>query len=258
MRSRIVPTRSLTAMASDKKKTKVKMVCEYDGKDYSGWAKAPTNPKPSIQETIEAAWRKLFPQTTFLSVKTSSRTDSGVHALGQVITIESDMAFGDIEAIPQHRASAAERRRERKQAKKNGSFAYNSDISSAPGTVAEVYKRLNGFLPDDIVMRSSKSVPLSFSAKDHSMRRMYRYEILNGPIRPALGRSYVWYIKHDLDISLMDKAADLLVGTHDMACFCPNSYHPEDNSSTVRSLEVVRRACIFYDEFFKSNLRLSN
>jgi tRNA pseudouridine(38-40) synthase len=224
-----------------KPRTKLKVIVEYDGKDYSGWAKSPSNPKPSIQEKVEAAWLRLFPQTTFLGVKTASRTDSGVSALGQVITIESDIIFGETEALTStDRGTPSDRRKAKKLARHHGTLGYRNDINSSPGTAEELYKRINSFLPDDIVFKSSKLVPLSFSAKDHSKRRMYRYEILSDSIRPAIGRHHVWWIKHPLNVEEMVKTAKMYEGTHDMACFCPKSYQPEDASETMKTIEMVR------------------
>ena len=227
-------------MEAPPKRTKLKLVCEYDGSDYSGWANAPTNIKPSIQGTIEASWRKLFPQTQFLIIKASSRTDAGVHALGQVITIESDISFGSEPVLESgNRPSATERRRNRKAAS-GAKLGKMSHINSEPGTANEASRRLNSFLPSDIVLRSSEEVPLDFCAKERSVRRMYRYEIHNHPIRSALGRLYVWHIKHEMNLELMKQAAELFVGTHDMSCFCPTFYLPKEASKTTKTIEVVR------------------
>ena len=190
-------------MDSSPARTKLKLTCEYDGAEYSGWASSPTNIKPSIHGTIEASWRKLFPQTQFLIIKASSRTDAGVHALGQVVTIESDLAFGEVPVLePENRASASERKR-MKRMNRGAKQGKMSHINSSHGTAEEVSRRLNSFLPADIVLRSSKAVPLDFSAKEHSVRRKYRYEIMNHSIRSAMGRQYHWHIKDPLDVDMM-------------------------------------------------------
>lgn len=248
--------RSSMAVVPPKELSKVKFICEYDGSRYSGWAKAPTNPKKSIYEEIEQAWRKLFPTTSFLSIKSSSRTDAGVHALGQVVTIESDIIFGNVPVLSSSTSSSAHllqaqssnaeniqsmpRPLTKKQQKRVDRQHRKTHINSTPGTAEELYKRINSFLPEDIVFKSSKAVSLDFSAKDHSLRRMYRYEILSHPIRPAIGRNYVWYLKHSLDLDKMTKAAAMFVGTHNMASFCPNFYLPEDSSKHVKKIDQVR------------------
>jgi tRNA pseudouridine38-40 synthase len=221
-------------------RTKLKLICEYDGSNYSGWASSPSNLKKSVQEVVVASWMRLFPQTSFLSVKASSRTDSGVHALGQVVTIESDIVFGTEPVItPGMHKNALANRKARKQAPRpiNGQ---KSHINSEPGRADELYKRINSFLPQDVVFKSSKTVSLNFSAKDHSRRRMYRYEILNHPIRCAIGRSYLWHIKNPMDVAKMTTAAEMLLGTHDMSPFCPTGYLPEDKSKRIKNIEVSR------------------
>jgi len=227
-------------MNADFPPSKLKLICEYDGSDYSGWAKSPSNPKPSVLEKIELAWRKLFPQTTFLSVKASSRTDSGVHALGQVVTIESDIIFGEVPALESgKRLGPSERRRLKKVARSKHSERI-SEVNSESGTAEEAYKRLNSFLPEDVVFKSSKLVPSTFSAKDDSVRRMYRYEIFNHPIRCAIGRKYVWHIKYPLNVEMMGEAAKMLVGKQDLSCFCPKAYQPEDPLKAIKTIESVR------------------
>lgn len=221
-------------------RTKLKLVCEYDGTNYSGWAKSPTNLKPCVHGTIEASWRKLFPQTQFLVVKASSRTDAGVSALGQVVTIESDVDFGDVSALGvRNRPSNAERRLQKISARVAPASS-RSHINSDPGTVEELSRRLNSFLPPDIVLHASTRVPLSFDAKEHSLRRKYRYEILNRKIRSAIGRKHVWHVKDELDMDAMQRAAQSLVGTHNMSCFCPAPYLPEDPSKVYKTIELVR------------------
>lgn len=228
-------------MEAPPKRTKLKVVCEYDGSDYSGWASAPTNPKPSIQGAIESSWRKLFPQTQFLAVRASSRTDAGVHALGQVITIESDIEFGNVPVLESGSKLSATERRRNKKASRGATAGKMSNINSEPGTAEEASRRLNSFLPSDIVLRSSKEVSLDFCAKDRSVRRMYRYEILNHPLRSAIGRLYVWHIKHEMDVEMMKQAAELFVGTHDMSCYCPTFYLPEATSKAIKTIESVRK-----------------
>lgn len=243
--------RGLQGMPEAKALTKLKIVVEYDGTNYSGWATSPSNPKESIQEVIMRAFQKLFPQTSFLQVLASSRTDAGVSALGQVITVASDIIFSDQE-VPSTsvKGTSAERKKAKKLAKKNGAALRESEINSQPGTAAQLYQRLNNYLPPEIVLHSSKQVPLDFDARAASLRRMYRYQILNADLRPAVSRHHHWWIKQSLDIEAMEKCARMFEGTHDMACFCPSSYHPEDPAETVRSIETVRDFTLFIDLVF--------
>lgn len=226
-------------MDEPKRTSKLKLICEYDGSAYAGWAKSPSNTKPCVSEKIEQSWRKLFPNCTFLSVKASSRTDSGVHALGQVVTIESDVIFGETSALKtEKRPGAAERRLLKKMARSKHSEP-NTEMPIEPGLASEAHLRLNGYLPDDVVFKSSKLVANDFSAKDCSLRRMYRYEIYNHPIRCAVGRNYVWHIKTPLDTEAMAQAAEKFVGKRDLSCFCPKAYLPENPAKLVKTIESV-------------------
>lgn len=246
-------------MDSSSPRTKLKITCEYDGSGYSGWADAPTNPKPSVQSTIEACWRTLFPQTSQLIIKSSSRTDAGVHALGQVITIESDIQFGNVPVLSSEKRPSAAEKKKLKRAARGTKVDGKSHINSNPGTPEEVSLRLNSFLPPDIVLHSSQLVPLDFCAKEASLRRMYRYEILNHRIRSAIGRLYTWHVKDPLDIESMKQAAEMFIGVHDMSCFCPNFYMPEDKSKTLKTIEMVRFTPYSRDYYatFDSNTNFS-
>lgn len=241
MRRRLKNLEQHRLYASEPKpRTKVKLICEYDGLNYSGWAKSPTNPKPCIHGAIEESFKKLFPQTQFLAVKSASRTDAGVSALGQVIAIESEVEFGGTPVLGERTRPSNEERRIEKKHARTGPQVRNRHINSNPGTAEELYRRLNSFLPPDIVLHSSKRVPLSFDVKEHSVRRKYRYEILNRPLRCAIGREHVWHIKDRLDTHAMQEAAKILIGTNNMSCFCPSFYLPKDTSKVHKTIESVR------------------
>ncbi len=130
----------------------------------------------------------------------AGRTDAGVHALGQVA------AF---------------------------------DVSSRL-TAAEVARGLNHFLPPDIVVRQARDAAANFDPRRHATRRLYRYRIVNLPMRPAIDRGRVWHVAKPLDIVAMQRAATALEGAHDFAAFAP----PFDGR-TQRTLQrcEVRARC---------------
>jgi tRNA pseudouridine38-40 synthase len=176
----------------------IKLVIEYDGSNYAGW-QAQKNGS-GVQEAVEAA---IFGVTgERLRIAGSGRTDSGVHALGQVAT------FKTASAIPATKFAAA----------------------------------LNAHLPEDVAALSAEEVPADFHARKSVKSKTYRYRILNRPARPALERGRVYHLVPKLDIEAMRRSAKLLVGRHDFRAFTPvaavklGGYERE-----VFALEVTRR-----------------
>lgn len=109
----------------------------------------------------------------------SGRTDAGVHALGQV-----------------------------------ANFVCDTRLSPA-----EFQKALNSLLPAAIVIVASEQVDMAFHARYDVQRKLYRYSILNRPLRTAIGRRYAWHISRPLDLKAMRAAAGELIGHHDFKAF---------------------------------------
>jgi len=130
----------------------------------------------------------------------AGRTDAGVHAKGQVVSFRTRASY------------------------EAGVFV----------------RALNAHLPQDIVVRSARQVPLSFQVRRQAKRRWYRYLIYNGRQRPALGRHYCWHIAQPLDVEAMQGAARQLVGEHELAAFVAPSA-PGRTVRTVYRAEVSRR-----------------
>jgi len=153
----------------------IKLLIEYDGTNYQGWqvqAKGLT-----IQGMIEEKLALL----TGKSVKLfgSGRTDSGVHALGQVAHFKTESAM---------------------------------DIRS-------MQRALNSLLPPDIVVQKIEEVEEDFHARKHSKSKVYEYWILNRNLRSAFHRGYVWYIPQELNWNEIKRATQRLIGEHDFASF---------------------------------------
>jgi tRNA pseudouridine38-40 synthase len=109
----------------------------------------------------------------------SGRTDAGVHALGQVANFSCATRMGP----------------------------------------EEMMAGLNSILPADIVIRACCRVPDTFHARYDAKGKIYRYHIANHPIRPAVNRSYRWWIRKPLDVERMQHAASLILGEHDFRSF---------------------------------------
>jgi tRNA pseudouridine38-40 synthase len=153
----------------------VKLVLEYDGTCYAGWQRQPD--QPTIQEAIERAIHQVS-QTT-VSVIGAGRTDSGVHALGQV-----------------------------------ASFCTDRDWPAS-----NWMRALNAVLPKDIAVRSSSLMNARFHAQHDAQGKLYAYRILHRPARPTIDRAFVWHIYRPLNEAAMQQAAATLIGTQDFSSF---------------------------------------
>ncbi len=136
-----------------------------------------------------------------LRVTAASRTDAGVHARGQVVALRT------INTIPITRFALA----------------------------------LNSRLPEDICVRSAEEIDPAFNPRRNVTRKLYRYTIINSPLRPALERNFVWPVKQPLDTGSMVRAAPMFVGTHDFTSFCKPERTREgaDNTRTIDRSELT-------------------
>jgi tRNA pseudouridine38-40 synthase len=153
----------------------IRLTLAYDGTNYVGWQVQPNG--LSVQEAVETAIRRLTGET--VRVLSAGRTDSGVHALGQVAN------FHTATTIP----------------------------------VDQFRPALQNFLPDDIAVRAADEVPADFHATYWAVRKRYRYVILNRRDRHPLLRNYVLRYSPPLNVAAMQAAAERLVGTHDFRSF---------------------------------------
>lgn len=147
-----------------------KLVVEYDGTDFRGWAKQPG--ERTVQAELEQALAVVRREPTALTV--AGRTDAGVHAWAQV--------------------------------------------ASHAGEPADA-RSLNALLPDDVAVVSSEAAPDAFDARSDATSRTYCYRVWNTRQRPVLDRGRVWWCAYRLDRSLLDAAAEAVVGLHDFEAF---------------------------------------
>jgi len=176
----------------------IRLTIAYDGTDYVGWQVQPNG--PSVQTTVESAIAKLTGETTRLQA--AGRTDSGVHALGQVANFSSRCA------IP----------------------------------CANIRAGLQTFLPDDIVVRDVEDVSSDFHATYSATKKRYRYVIFNSGVPDPFVRRYAWRVPADLDSEAMHDAAQHLVGTHDFRCFESHFPNRATSVRTVSEAVVGRHA----------------
>jgi tRNA pseudouridine38-40 synthase len=96
---------------------------------------------------------------------------------------------------------------------------------------AEMFRAFNALLPDDIVVREICEVPEDFHSRFSATARLYSYTIVRLPT--ALLRSYSWYVKYNLDIDIMNQAAESIRGVHDFTSYCKANSEVDHHRCTV-------------------------
>ena len=155
----------------------LKLTLEYDGVGFRGWARQPG--ERTVEGTMREALDAVFPAWDALAV--AGRTDTGVHATGQVASV---------------------------------------DASGGP-PAERVREALNAALPDDVAVLAVEPVPEGFSARFSARSRSYRYRILRRRVRsPFAERRALWWPR-PLDLDALGAAAALIPGRHDFTAFTP-------------------------------------
>ncbi len=153
----------------------VMLTLAYDGTDFAGWQVQ--NRQRTVQGVLEAALARMLDRP--VRVRAAGRTDSGVHAIGQVANFTAPMTF------------AAER----------WAVAINSN------------------LPPDVRVLAARPVAAGFDARRSALARGYRYQLLSGAVGLPHLRRYCFHVRHRLDLRQMNRAAGYLVGEHDFTVF---------------------------------------
>ncbi len=149
---------------------------EYDGSSYYGFQRQRAG-QPTIQSEIEQALAVIIRR--HVSITGAGRTDSGVHALGQVVSFDVDW---------QHRP-------------------------------IDLQRAINANLPTDIAILQLTLTHPEFHPRYDARRRVYHYHIYNQTIRSPIHRLHSWHVARPLDVPLMNTAAQRLIGIHDFATF---------------------------------------
>lgn len=175
---------------------RVKLVVAYEGTNYCGWQIQPNG--ITIEQVLNETLSSLLGEK--ITVTGASRTDAGVHSLGNVAVFET------------HTKMPAEK------------------ISFA----------LNQRLPEDIVVQESCQVPEDFHPRFSKSRKTYEYRILNCRFRQPLERRTSYFYHYPLDVSAMQKAAAYLVGEHDFTSFASVHAQTNTYVRMIYALDVVR------------------
>ncbi len=149
----------------------------YDGTDFSGY-QIQRRGERTVQAVLERALHALHGHPVATVV--AGRTDSGVHAVGQYVSFESDR-----DSIPEERMASA----------------------------------ITSHLPRDVAVLSARVVPRGFHARYNAVSRHYRYHLVVARVQPPHLRNHTWAIPFQPDVDRVRREAQALVGTHDFSTF---------------------------------------
>jgi len=153
----------------------IRLDLAYDGTRFQGFSVQPG--QRTVQGELEAAWLQINDEA--IRVTPAGRTDTGVHASGQVGSVRT--------------------------------------VSARP--VTELARALNATLPRDIAILAVSEASWRFDARRSAQRRHYRYTLWTGPVRNVFWQQYSWHVTGDLDFVTMQRVSSCLVGRHDFRGF---------------------------------------
>ncbi|MCH2183372.1 MAG: tRNA pseudouridine(38-40) synthase TruA [Mariniblastus sp.] len=174
-----------------------KLIIAYDGTDYSGWQVQPNG--ITVQQRLEEAWQEVTGENA--RIIASGRTDAGVHAEGQVCSVESAT---QLDCVTLQRA-------------------------------------LNASCPDTISVLQVDWAPDGFHAIRDAVQKTYRYQIQFGHVRDPLQRQWRWFVPGLVDVEAVLQAARLLEGEHDFASFQAAGSDRKTTVRTVSRIDVRQR-----------------
>ena len=193
----------------------LKLTLEYDGTGFRGWARQPG--ERTVEGVVREALDRVFPGWEGLEV--AGRTDTGVHATGQVASLRVDGGPPPVRAA----------------------------------------KALNAALPADLVVIAAEEAPADFSARFSAQSRAYRYRLLRRSVRSPFEENRALWWPGRLDRTALDAAAALLPGTHDFTAFTPTETkhtrfertvlaaaweeHGDELHFTIEAVSFLRHMC---------------
>lgn len=176
---------------------RVRLIVAYDGTNYCGWQLQPNG--ITIEEILNREIGRVTGED--IHIIGASRTDSGVHALGNVAVFDTNSP------IPPKRMAYA----------------------------------LNQRLPEDIIVTKSDEVASDWHPRyQNFVKKTYEYHIYNAPVPNPLRRKYSAFVSFPMNVEKMRKGAEYLVGEHDFASFCNVRTNVTDTIRTVDSIDVIR------------------
>ena len=186
---------------------RLKLTVAYDGRPFSGWQSQPN--ENGIQDHLKRAFSQLV--STPVRLQGAGRTDSSVHALGQVAHVD----------VPRHKMPA---------------LTWTSAV--------------NAHLPPEIRVTQCRSVSADFHAQYSAVGKIYQYRIWNTPVWHPMEIGRSWHIPQRLDLNLLQTACNQLIGTHDFASFAANPRRAvETTIRTIHQIRIQQRKELIALEF---------
>jgi tRNA pseudouridine38-40 synthase len=174
----------------------IKLVIAYHGASFLGWQK--TKMGQSIEETLETALRQILQHP--VKLQAASRTDTGVHAEGQVINFTTSKSL----------------------------------------CLKSLQHRLNRMLQNKIAVINAEEMPTDFHPTLSCLKKEYRYQICHGFLQLPFFRQTSWHFPYFLDVEQMKRAAQHLIGTHDFSAFCnERSLWDRDPICHIEKIEIL-------------------
>ena len=182
----------------------IKLTIEYDGTDFCGWQ------KQIGLRTVEGVLNETLTKVLNEEVEVigSGRTDSKVHALGQVANFKSD----------------------------------------TPISLDRFPRAVNSYLPPDVAIVSAEEVPMDFHARYDPKRKTYLYKVQNGSVCRPVYRNYAYHYYRRLDEEKMRQALGMFVGEHDFKAFMSSGSPIKKTVRTIYKAEISREKDLFVIE----------
>lgn len=177
----------------------------YRGSAYLGWQSQPGG--RTVQDRVEAALSQFADRP--VRTVCAGRTDAGVHALNQVVHLDTEIE--------------------------------RDDFSWVRGS--------NRYLPADIAVQWCRPVDAAFHARNSAQGRRYAYVLLESPVRPALEAGAVGWVFRPLDAGAMRAAAEQLIGEHDFSAFRSSECQAASPVKTLRRIDIERRGAYWRFDF---------
>ncbi len=184
---------------------KIALVLEYDGRGYCGWQKQPD--RITVQGELESALSGVASEK--IQTVAAGRTDTGVHALCQVVHFETQ----------------AER------------------------PLTAWVRGVNALLPDDIAVLGAFEVDRGFHARFSAVERTYLYYLLSHPARPGVNYGKIGWVHYPLSLERMKIAAGFLAGEHDFSAFRSSECQAKTAVRQLTKLSITRHQQYFIFEF---------
>ncbi len=176
-----------------------KLVLEYDGRRYNGWQRQ-ANTKKTLQGRIEHVLQLMTEEK--IELHGSGRTDSGVHALGQVANFHTQSQMG----------------------------------------LSEIEDYLHKYFPDDINLRDIQEMPERFHSRLNAKGKKYLYRIWNHPTKKNIfNRDYCYHIKKTLNVKKMKQAAEFFAGTKDFRSFTAMKSKKKSSVRTISNIDILKK-----------------